>query len=319
MLLKTDNIKITIYMQVILGGGGAIGGHLAHYLSGYTNKVRIVSRHPKKVNDTDELMSADLTTREDVFNAVKGAEITYITIGFEYNIKVWREKWPDFIKNAIDACKFHKSKLVFFDNIYMYDRNHLSNMTEKTPVLPSSKKGKVRAQIAKMITDEFNKGELTALIARSADFYGPVNNTSVLVTTVFRNLNKGKAALWFAKTDKIHNYTYTPDAAQATAMLGNTPDTYHQVWHLPASKIKLTGKQWIELIAKELNTKPKYNVLPAWFIGLMGFFMPIMKELKEMIYQYDRDYYFNCSKFEKRFDFKPKDHIEAIKAIVNEL
>ncbi len=306
-------------MQTILGGGGSIGTNLAMHLAQYTDKVRIVSRNPKKVNESDELMSADLSKRADVFNAVEGAEITYITIGFDYNIKVWKEKWPAFMKDAIDACKQYKSKLVFFDNIYMYDRYHLGNMTEETPVNPSSKKGAVRAQIAKMITDEFNKGQLSALIARSADFYGPGNDRSVLVMTVFKNLKKGKAAMWFADINKIHNYTYTPDAAEATAILGNTPDAYHQVWHLPASTTKLTGKQWIELIAKELNTKPKYNVLPGWLIGLMGLIMPIMKELKEMVYQYDRDYFFNSSKFEKRFKFKPTDPIEAIKAIVKEL
>ena len=306
-------------MQVILGGGGAIGRDLALYLAKYTDKIRIVGRHPKKVNETNELMTADLTQREDVFKAVEGAEIAYITIGFEYSIKVWRKNWPVFMKNVIDACKKHKSKLVFFDNIYMYDKNHLADMTEETPVLPPSKKGKVRAQIANMVTEEFNKGELTALIARSADFYGPGNHSSVLVTTVFQNLKKGKSAMWFANVNKIHNYTYTPDAAKATALLGNTPDAYHQVWHLPASKAKLTGKQWIESIAKELNIKPKYTVFAGWLVGLTGLMVPVMRELREMLYQYDRDYYFNSSKFEKRFDFKPKDHIEAIKEIVKVL
>lgn len=306
-------------MQTILGGGGSIGADLAHDLANYTDKVRIVSRNPKKVNESDELMPADLTKREEVFKAVEGSEVTYVTIGFEYNIKVWRQKWPSFMQNVIEACKQYRSKLVFFDNIYMYDKDYLGNMTEETPVNPGSKKGKVRAEVAKMITDEFGKGRLKALIARSADFYGPANNNSVLIVTVFTNLKMGKPANWFARTDRIHNYTYTPDAAKATALLGNTPDAFDQVWHLPTDNVKLTGRQWIELIAKELHTKPRYMVIRTWMLGIMGLFMPVMKELKEMIYQYDRDYFFNSSKFEKKFRFKPVENIKAVKSIAESL
>ena len=306
-------------MQTILGGNGTIGLELAKCLTTYTNKIRIVSRSPKKVNENDEVMAADLTDRNQVFTAVEGSEVVYITIGFEYNLKVWQTNWPSFMRNVIDACKKYKSKLVFFDNVYMYDPNFIGNMTEDTPIKPSSKKGLVRKGIAKMITDEFNKKELVALIARSADFYGPSISNSVLMLTVYDNLKKGKAANWFASVNKIHTYTYTPDAAKATAMLGNTHDAYNQVWHLPTDNSKITGKQWIELVAKELKVKPKYMVIPIWVLGIIGLFVPIMKELKEMAYQYDRDYLFNSSKFEKRFKYKPINPVDGVRASIQNL
>jgi nucleoside-diphosphate-sugar epimerase len=306
-------------MQTILGGGGAVGTELARNLIRYTDKIRIVSRNPKRVNKTDELLATDLTKRQQVFDAVKGSEIVYVTIGFDYNIKVWREQWPSFMQNVIDACKKHKSKLVFFDNIYMYDRRYLADMTEETPVNPSSKKGEVRAKVANMITNEFDKGELTALIARSADFYGPGNDKSVLGITVIENFRKNKSAMWFARADKIHNYTYTPDAGAATALLGNTPDAFGQVWHLPTSHEKYTGEKWIRLIAKAMDVKPRFRVMPIWLLGLLGFFVPIMKELKEMAYQYDRDYYFNSTKFESRFNFKPTEISAGIKETIKSL
>lgn len=171
-------------MQTILGAGGAIGIELAKALKEFTNDIRLVGRNPKRVNDGDQLMSADLLNADDVKQAVQDSTVVYITVGFPYNLKVWRESWPKFISNVIDACKENNSKLVFFDNIYMYDSNHLNGMTEDTPINPPSKKGKVRAEIAKMIMDEVEKGNLTALIARSADFYGPsIQNTSMLTET----------------------------------------------------------------------------------------------------------------------------------------
>lgn len=300
-------------MQTILGAGGAIGTDLAKALAHYTRDIRLVSRNPQKVNDSDHLFAADLTQTDQVDKAVEGSAIVYLTIGFEYNIKVWREKWPKLMRDVINACKKYGAKLVFFDNVYMYDPAYMHRMTEETPIKPISKKGQVRAEIAEMLLTEVKGGNLTALIARAADFYGLKN--SVLIEMCFKNLQKGKKADWMADASKIHSFTYTPDAAKATALLGNTPDAYGQVWHLPTDKTPLTGKQWIELIAKELEVAPNYRVLPKWLMGLLGIFVPILKEFKEMAYQNDRDYFFDSSKFEKRFDFTPTSPEQGIKEI----
>lgn len=301
-------------MQTILGANGAIGTELARELTHYTSSIRLVSRNPKSVSSTDQLFPADLTDRAQVMKAVEGSEVVYITIGFQYSAKVWQQKWPTFMRNTIDACIAHNARLVFFDNIYMYDRNHLSNMTEETPIRPTSKKGEVRAQIAQMILDEVAAGKLNALIARAADFFSPKN--SVLVEMVYKNLAKGKKANLFANANKLHNYTYSVDAAKGTAMLGNTPSAFGQVWHLPTSRVRLTGKQWVELIAKEMKVEPRYSVLPKWMMSLAGLFVPVIGEFKEMVYQYDRDYLFNSEKFEQQFGYHPATPEEMVRQLV---
>jgi nucleoside-diphosphate-sugar epimerase len=117
-------------MQTILGSGGAIGNELAKALKNYTTEIRLVSRTPKKVNDTDNLFTADLTDRNAVFSAVQGSEIVYLTVGLEYKTKVWQTSWPPLMKNVIDACIEHKSKLVFFDNVYMIGGDNVRHITE---------------------------------------------------------------------------------------------------------------------------------------------------------------------------------------------
>ena len=304
-------------MQTILGSGGAIGIELAKALKSYTNDICLVSRNPKAVNSTDKLVSADLTSSEDVLKAVEGSEVVYLTAGFEYKLKVWKETWPLVMQNVIDACKTHNSKLVFFDNIYMYDSNSLSGMTEETLINPPSEKGKVRNKIAKMILGEIESGNLTALIARSADFYGPnIKNTSMLTETVFNNFSKDKKANWMISLNHIHSFTYTPDAGKATALLGNSDNAYNQVWHLPTAPNPLTGQEWIDTIAEEMGVESKSQVLSMFLLKILSLFVPIMKELKEMVYQYDRDYVFDSSKFEKEFDFIPTPYKEGIKEIV---
>jgi len=302
-------------MQVILGSGGAIGNDLAKELKKYTVKIRLVSRNPKKINDNDELVKCDLTDENALDNALKGCKVAYLTVGLPYTVKTWQEQWPVIVKNTIAACKKHKTKLVFFDNIYMYHPDKLNPMTEETEISPTSKKGKVRAEIAQMVLDEIKTGKLEALIARAADFYGPGITNSVFNEVVFKNLKAGKKANWFCSLEHLHNFTFTPDAAKTTALLGNTESAYNQVWHLP-TVTPLTGKQWIEKVAKELGVEPKTQVASKFIIQVMGLFNPMMKEFVEMLYQWDRDYNFDSSKFETVFTIKPTPVDEAIKQII---
>lgn len=303
-------------MQTILGAGGAIGKDLAIALTEYTKDIRLVSRHPEKVNDTDEVMSADLLSMEDTDRAVKGSSIVYLVAGLKYEYKVWAEQWPRVMDNVLTACHRHNAKLVFFDNIYMIDRDHIGHLTEESPIRPSSKKGFVRAQLVHMIDEAVQNKEVEVIIARCADFYGPGVGNSVLQETVFKPLKNGKRANFLASPRFVHTYTFTPDAARATAQLGNTPSAFHQTWNLPTTKERLTGEDWLHLIARELNVPAKSIRIPGFVLSLAGLFSPMMREVKEMNYQYERDYFFDSSKFEEAFGWGATDPASGIHSVV---
>lgn len=279
----------------------------------FTDEIRLVSRNPKKVNEADRLMAADLTQGEAVRKAVEGSSVVYVTIGFPYRYSVWQREWPAFISNVIAACKEFQAKLVFFDNAYMYDENHLDGMTEDTPINPPSKKGRIRAEIAQMIMHEVGAGNLTALIARSADFYGPgVKNGSLINETIIKPLSKGREANLIGWENYKHTFTYTPDAGKATALLGNVNDAYNQVWHLPTDHNPYTGREWVEWIAGELRVAPLYRNVPKTFLKMMGWFSPTMREIVEMSYQYDRHYVFKCKKFINNFGSPATPYMKGI-------
>lgn len=298
-------------MQTILGSSGVIGKELARSLTQYTDKLRLVSRNPKKVNQTDELFTADLTNPEQTMKAVEGSEIVYLTVGIQYKASIWQRQWPAIMKNVIEACKMNNSKLVFFDNIYAYGKVN-GWMTEDTPKIPSSQKGEVRKQIAEMLMNEVEQGNLKAQIVRAADFYGPDTPLSLVTVTVFENYLKGKKAQLFISDKYLHSYTYTPDAGHATAILGNTESAYNQIWHLPSDKNVLTGKQFVEAVAEAFSVEPRYMVLNRFMINLVGLFISEIRESKEMMYQLDSDYLFDSSKFEKAFNFRPTSYKSGI-------
>ncbi len=287
-------------MQTILGANGTIASELSKHLPQYTDKIRQVSRNPKKANASDELFSADLLNYQEVEKAVAGSEVTYLLAGLKYDIKVWQDQWPKVMKHTIDACKKHNSKLVFFDNVYSYGLVK-GTMTEETPFNPTSKKGEVRAKIATMLLEEIKAGNLQGMIVRAADFYGPNVLLSLTHSMVTEKLKAKKAAQWIGDPKKIHSFTYTPDAGKAVAVLGNTPSAFNQTWHALTSQEKITGEQYV-LMASEFAGQPyKIQPLPKWGVRAIGIFIPVLREFVEMIYQYENDYFFDSSKFEKAF------------------
>ena len=109
-----------------------------------------------------------------VDKAVEGSEVVYLVVGFDYKLKVWEDKWPKLMRATIDACIKHKARLVFFDNVYMYDikcySSHDGRFSHKSS---KQKRGSQEDRLLKCLLDEVKTGKLMALIARSADFYGP--------------------------------------------------------------------------------------------------------------------------------------------------
>jgi len=299
-------------MQTILGANGVIGTNLAKELLHYTQDIRLVSRNPRKINETDQLMVANLLNKDQTFAAVEGSEIVYLTIGLPYEIDTWRIQWPLIMDNVIQACQKHNAKLVFFDNVYCYGRVK-GWMKEETPIKPTSQKGEVRARIANMILDEVAKGKLKALIARAPDFYGPQTPLSFINVMLFENYAKGKKGQLMISDSYKHSLIYTPDAAKATAILGNTDAAFNQVWHLPTDKNVLTMKQIADLSAAAFNMKPGYMVLPKWMLRILSLFIAPIKESLEMLYQNDSDYLFDSSKFDKTFQFPTTTYAEGIR------
>jgi nucleoside-diphosphate-sugar epimerase len=305
-------------MQTILGAGGIIGKELAKSLPQYTDQIRLVSRNPKEVNPNDEIMPADLLNGDQVVKAVQGSEVVYLTAGLPYNLKTWQSQWPVIMNNVIKACIRHHAGLVFFDNVYSYGRVN-GWMTEDTPMNPSSKKGEVRKKISDMIMDEVKSGNLKAIIARAADFYGPDTLLSFVNVMVFENFRKGKKAQWLVNDRVRHSLTYTPDAGKATAVLGNTASAFNQVWHLPTDTNVLTGREFIEKAAREFGAEPRYRVLPRWMVQMAGLFNGIIRESVEMLYQNDADYLFDSSKFEKAFNFRATSYSQGIRETVQSM
>lgn len=298
-------------LHTILGSGGAVGNQLLPVLKQNGQRVRLVSRKVQQGQDV-ESVAADVTNYEQTFNAVKGSDVVHLVVGLPYDIRVWKDSWPKIMANVINACKAHGSKLIFFDNVYMYGKVD-GPMSENTPFNPNSKKGEIRAKIASQLLDEMKKGNITALIARAADFYGPVGfTTSVPNMLVLGNLSKGKKAQWLINAKVKHSFTYVPDAANAMYHLSMDENSFGQTWHMPTAVDPLTGEEFIKEAAKQMKAKDNYSVISKGMMRLAGLFNRSIKESVEMGYQNEYPYLFDSSKFNNAFHFDPTTYFKGI-------
>lgn len=299
-------------LHTVLGAGGAISNQLVPVLLNHKEQVRLVSRHTVSIPGTESFI-ADITDYQQTLNAIKGSSVVYLLVGLAYDHKVWEKQWPVIMTNVIEACKAAKAKLIFFDNVYMYGKVE-GKMTETIPFRPISKKGKVRAAIASELLKEMDKGNIKALIARSADFYGPGGDkTSLPNMLVFANIKKGKKAQWLVNAKVPHSFTYIPDAATALYFLAKDESALGQTWHLPTAATPLTGEQFITNAATVMNKPVTFSILPKWMLFVVGCFNKTIKESYEMVYQSEYAYLFDSSKFEQHFNFQATSYEEGIK------
>jgi nucleoside-diphosphate-sugar epimerase len=122
--------------------------------------------------------------------------------------------------------------------------------------------------------------------------------------------------MWPISDSVKHSFTYTPDAARSLVLLADREDAWNQTWHVPTTPDPPTGKEFIELAAKEFKIKPRYRVLGRPMLRVAGWFDSNVRELYEMLYQYETDYIFDSSKFMKAFRFQSTPYLDGIRATV---
>lgn len=306
-------------MQTILGANGQIAEELARELKRkYTSDIRLVSRHPRKVSDTDTLLAANLLDGTKAEEAVAGSEIAWFTLGLPMDTRMWEEQFPVIMRNVINACKKHQTKLVFFDNTYMYPQN-AQVLTEQTPFAPVGKKGMVRKAMAEMLLSEMNAGQITAVICRAPEFYGPGKTQSITNTFIFDAIRQHKKLKVLLRDDVLRTLIWTPDASRATALIGNTPDAYSQTWHLPCDDKRLTYRQFIALASDVFQRELSYTVIPKFLLKLGAIFSKKAAEIQELLPRYAYDNLFDSSKFKQRFpDFRITSYRQGMEYIKKE-
>jgi nucleoside-diphosphate-sugar epimerase len=237
---------------------------------------------------------------DSVRRTVAGCSQMVVAIGFAYETAVWRKSWPLAMRNLLAASEAHGVRMVFVDNLYMYGPRR-TPLREDMALTATGGKPGVRADISRMWMEANAAGRVRVAALRAPDFYGPGVGNSHLGDVALGALANGKRATLIVPPDMPHDFAYVPDIARAVATLLDAPDdAFGQAWHMPCAPIT-TPRQILALGAKSLGLKLRLTALPLWSQPVLGLAMPIMREMAEMRFQWDRPYAVDAEKFQKRF------------------
>ena len=294
----------------VVFGAGPLGLALARQLAGRGYSVRLVSRSGRAPAPPDaEVVAADAADAESASRAARGARVVYHAVGADYGR--WRQVLPPIMDGILGAAAATGARLVYGDNLYAYGRV-AGPLTENLPAAASGPNGRLRAELAAAVLAAHRAGRVPAAIGRAADFYGPHVRLSTVGERVFAALLAGQPAQVIGNPDTPHTYTYIDDFARALVTLGERAEALGQVWHVP-SAAPLTTRQFVELVAQEAGQAARLRVAPSWAIRLLGLVHPTLRAVAEQLYQSERSFIVDHTKFARAFGAEPTPHPEAIR------
>ncbi len=289
--------------EILVLGYGPVGRATVAQLLSEGRHVRVAQRsRPADLPTAVPFTACDVLDAAAVTAAMAGAAQVVVAIGFAYDGTLWATAWPRAMANLLAGAETAGARVVFLDNLYMYGAQDVP-LREDMALTDVGAKPAARATATRLWQAATDRVKFVAL--RAPDFYGPGVALSHLGDLAFGALGRGKAAQLIVPADTPHDFAYVPDIARALVLLLDAPDgDFGQVWHMPSAPTQ-TMRQILTLGANALGVKPRLFAIPAFVQPLLGLFVPMLREMREMHFQWDRPYHVDASRFTRRFGFVP--------------
>jgi nucleoside-diphosphate-sugar epimerase len=298
----------------VVFGTGAVGMALIEDLHAEGRQVRAVNRSgTAHVPEGVEVMGGDATDDEFTTLACADADVVYFCLNPPYTN--WPELFPPLQAAVIEGAAAAGAKLVVMDNLYMYPPMNGQPLTEDLPHTATTRKGSVRAEMARDLMAAHQSGKLRVTVGRASDYFGPRGLLSAMGERVFYPALSGKKAQVMGDPDLLHTYSYIPDISKSLAILGNRDEADGEAWHLPNAPA-LTTTQFIDEVYSAAGTEPGIQVMPRWMVSTVGLFNGNVRELTEMLYEYEEPFVVDDSRYVATFGDHATPLNEAIDATV---
>lgn len=294
----------------VIFGTGVLGKNAARELVRLGKHVRMVNRSGK-VTDLPpavEIVKGDANDVAQTRKLTAGATAVYQCAQPAYY--EWVTKFPALQAAILEGAASNGANLIVADNLYGYGDPGGNPITETMPYAAHTRKGKVRAQMAEAVMAAHAKGRLRTTIARASDFFGPEDIG--LSPLVFGAALKGKPIDLMGRTDLPHTWSYAPDFGRALALLGTRPEALGEIWHIP-SNAPVTQTEFVQMISEELGQPVKSRTAGKVLLTLLGFFNPMLREMPEMLYEWEKPFVMDDSKFRRVFGGEPTPMRQAIR------
>lgn len=293
----------------VVFGAGPLGLAVVETLVARGRSVRLVTRSGRAdVSGAVQTVAADVSDPEQASAAARGAATIYHCVGANYG--QWQRLLPPIMAGVMRAAEATGARVVYGDNLYAYGPVD-GPLTESLPARATGKNGRLRADLADTLLAAHRAGRLHATIGRASDFYGPRVRLSTVGERVFGTLLQGKPAELLGNPDLPHTVTYIYDFADGLVTLGEHDAAPGEIWHVPSAST-LTPREFVALVAESANQPARLRATPSWIIRFLGLFNPTLRAVAEQLYQSERPWVVDHSRFARAFGAHPTPHPVAI-------
>ena len=153
------------------------------------------------------------------------------------------------------------------------------------------------------------------VIGRASDYFGPRGLLTAMGERVFYPAVTGKKAQVMGDPDQLHSYSYIPDIANGLVTLADHDEADGSAWHLPNAPA-ITTREFINKIYAAAGNDPQIQAMSRVMVNVVGLFNGQVRELKEMLYEFEEPYVVDSSRFESAFGVHATPLDEAIPANV---
>ena len=306
---------------LVLGATGSIGYAVTANLLARRLPVTILVRNRAKADalfpNAPTLTIVEGDAQDAALLNRVAAHKTHIVHGINYPYDKWFGNMDTVTQKVIDAAGPREAgpreaTIVFPGNIYNFG-NKREPILEDSHPNPITRKGQLRVEIEAMLEQAANAGKCRVLTVRLPDFWGP-NVLNEGVRPIFEGALKGKAMPWLINADIPHQSVYTKDAAEIIVRLMLRPELSggYAVWNYGGTT--LPSMRWFFEQIAALTDKPlSVQINGRLAIRLLSLLVPVVREVKEMLYLYENTVLLNDTKVRSLFpEFRETPVPEAL-------
>lgn len=297
----------------VVTGAGPVGYTIAEQLAEQGHHVRILTRsgsgpdHPLV-----ERMRMDASDPNEVSRAIQGATAVFHCIhGSAYRAAAWAAELPQAEQVVMDAAAAAGAVVVFPESLYSYSEPDRI-MKESSPREASGGKRGVRTQL--LNARQAHAADTVSVVA--GDFFGPRVKMAHAGERMVTPILAGKGVQVIGSTREPHAFTYVPDLAAAMIAAAQKPELWNRVLHAPTGPA-VTQRHMAEAHAAAAGlSAPKVSAVPGWVLRVAGAFSTDMRELAELLYQFERPFVMDSSESQRLLGLEPTPLPEAAAATV---
>lgn len=302
-------------MSHVVFGTGTVGLALVEHLAARGEPVAAINRRGQaEVPAGVEVVGGDASDPEFAVAVTRTASVVYQCLNPPYNR--WPELFPPLQTAVMEGAASAGAKLVSFENLYLYGPTGGTPLTEDLPAGATGRKGRVRAEMAQRLLEAHQEGRVRVAIGRAADYFGPRALVTHMGERVFNRVIAGKSAQVFGDPDQPHTYSYVPDIAAGLATLGAGDDADGRAWHLPNPET-LSTRAFVDRVYQAAGTEGKVSAMPKPLVNVLAMFNGDVKEIKEVLFEFEEPFVVDSSAFEATFDHRATPLDTAIPATVD--